>query len=259
MSRLDNDLFFDGRIVHVTREEHAGEQFFLEPAEDQWRWWEKILQREWRLAMFFFGFGFLTVFVNQMPIHLQIVLGAPIFEEMFKFGFALLLVFWVPWGAIRIPLALAIGAGFGVLEHYVTYAAESDFGYFWRVAFHSLSTGTSMIFYQLMRNEDRLTWPVAMAPSILIHYINNTGAVLFLILAPNWSGVEWFSVANIAALGVLAVLGLSLRRPARAAIWGLTRQLWAKALQSEHQTLAKLGSLAPAPMHRPEVAEPWEE
>lgn len=240
MSRLDNDLFFDGRIVTMAREEHAESEFFVEPSHDTWTWWEKILHREWRIAMFLFGAGFLAVFVNQMPIYFQIVLGAPIFEEMFKFGLALLLVFWIPWGAIRIPMALAIGGGFGVLEHYVTYVEEPNFSYFWRVAFHSLSTGTSMIFYQLMQSRDRLTWPVALAPSVIIHYVNNTGAVIILLTAPDWGGSDWFSVANICALGLVALFGLTVRGPSRRFIEALSRQLWARAQLSAHQKRAKL-------------------
>lgn len=236
---MDNDLFFTGTSsLAQPKETIPADQFYQHPGTGSWTWWEQLLQREHRFAFAVFFIGFMAVFVSQMPLPLQIVLGAPIFEEMFKFGLALLLVLPLPWAIPRMISGFLIGAGFGVMEHYTTYASEADIVFLWRVAFHSISTGASMLFYVLLRHQDRLQWPVAMAPSIFLHYINNTGAV-FLALGGVGEESIFFSVANIAVLAVLAGLGLMFPGTwHRFAAW-LTERLWGRSLHAARQTASK--------------------
>ncbi len=174
-----------------------------------------------RLALVMLGIGFFSVFVVQMDLHFQIVLGAPIFEEFLKFGLALLLVSYLPdphgrgalWALVvpmRIIASLAVGALFGWLEHVTTYPSEDNFSYAWRVAFHSVSAGGSMVTYTLLEplRETRARWFSTLVPTFL-HYVNNSLAVLLglSLLAfktPLWLG----SVISgtVVALLVISIL-----------------------------------------------------
>lgn len=109
----------------------AGAQFYGLPAPDvkakpDW------MASPFRFAALILGLGSATVFFLQAFIVYQIVLGAPIFEEFFKFGLALLLVApatvragsgaaWLGRVALAALLATVLGlcaAGFwGVLGH----------------------------------------------------------------------------------------------------------------------------------------------
>lgn len=202
MERIDPDLFYDRSIVGIEGAAQVGhrgiqaERFFTDedPDDGRGRFVDRVALRPWRFAAVLFGMGFAAVFVRQAPIHLQIILGAPVFEEMLKFGLALLigLAFsWLfsggrmagwehwAWGFLRVPIALVVGAGFGVLEHDTTYPSESLDSYIWRVAFHAISTGTSMVAYHAALGswDIRTRW-LAVAPAVALHYVNNYSAIV---------------------------------------------------------------------------------
>ncbi len=202
MKRIDPSLFYDRSIVGIEGGEQVGhrgipaDRFFAaaDPDDGRGRFVERIAVRPWRFAAVMFGMGFAAVFVRQAPIHLQIILGAPIFEEMVKFGLALLIglsLSWLlrgarmdgwdhwAWGFLRVPIALAVGAGFGVLEHVTTYPSEPDSSYYWRIAFHAISTGASMVVYHaaLGARDVRTRW-LAVAPAVALHYVNNYSAIV---------------------------------------------------------------------------------
>jgi len=145
-------------------------------------WWVRFAASDLKVGAVFLVVGFVAVFLDQMSLLLQLVVGAPIFEEAFKFGLALVLVgaLGVRPLAARLAVAWLIGAGFGVMEHYWGYSMETALGFGARVAFHGLSCGLSMLGYWA------LSWPQAHPAtrwgstilSAFIHYLNNFGAVV---------------------------------------------------------------------------------
>jgi hypothetical protein len=193
-----------------------------------------------RLAGVFAVLGFFAVFVHQASLELQIVVGAPVFEELVKFGLALLAVGAIPRGGrlfplvalLRVAVALAVGAGFGWLEHFVTYAEEPTEVFVGRVLFHGGSTALSMAMYCVLEGagDVRLRW-FATAPATAIHYANNVGAIAFLALPD--LGLAWAAGLTAAAYAAL-VAG-----PASARWW----RPWVEAWTALHWPLRP----APAP------------
>jgi hypothetical protein len=195
----------------VVMPRHEQDRFFPMPAPANqlpFLWWSAA--KAHRQALLLFGAGFFSVFTLQSHFFVQVVLGAPLFEEMLKFGLALLLVAWLPArtsrlvaGVLTVTVALALGAGFGILEHWVTYRAESNLSYLWRVVFHSGSTGLSALLYSFVASsfEVRTRW-LALAPSILLHYANNAGSVFLVpVTAVAGSGVmEAWNYVILAAM-----------------------------------------------------------
>lgn len=111
----------------------------------------------------------------------QVVFGAPVFEELAKFGPALVVAALVgarsTW--IRLPLAWASGAAFGVFEHFTTYPDEVVYMFVDRVAFHAGTTGLSMLFFGVFdaMPDVRARWASTALPTLL-HWANNFGAVV---------------------------------------------------------------------------------
>jgi hypothetical protein len=144
---------------------------------------EPFTARFARNTLGFAGLLFLMGWIGilaQRGVLRQLVVGAPVFEEMAKLGLALVVVallrlrrVWLRW-----PLAWASGAGFGVLEHYLTYAGEPAFGFAERVAFHAGACGLSMTIFWLVEPlpDPRVRWGSTLA-STLLHWANNFGSV----------------------------------------------------------------------------------
>ncbi len=252
MERIDADLFYDRGVVGAsgaTKQGHRGigaDWFFRrEDPVAMPHFLHRVAAQPWKFAAVVFGFGFFAVFIRQADIWFQIILGAPIFEEMVKFGLALLLangLMWLlgagrlrhwtsPWWLLlRLPLALVVGAGFGFMEHYTTYASEDASSYFWRVMFHGLSGAASMIAFQavLPSPDLRVRW-LAMVPSIFLHYVNNYGAVILgvgsLAVAPLGVAAEILSTGVVMLLAAIVVLILVAPRLARSGLGALARRL----------------------------------
>lgn len=257
--------FYDRSVtgqVRVDRRTHRGVQpqrFYVR--EDPLRGMSPFLMRAardpWMLALTVFGFGFVAVFVDQAPILVQIVLGAPIFEELVKLGLALLLANAVTfvlsgfrmdgwqhpaWLAVRLPLALAVGAGFGFLEHSTTYSEEDFWSYLWRVLFHSLSAGASMIVLQaVLQSRDVRTRWLAPLPSMFIHYLNNYAALLFGVGSLQWPGLGtvalWWSQVLVVVLGLAFIAALAVPGRVRGLLERVAIRLqlegWAEAAARE--------------------------
>lgn len=171
-----------------------------------------------RFALVVFLVGWAGI-LFQAGLFQQIVFGAPVFEELAKLGpaliAALLLRARTLW--VRVPLALASGAAFGVMEHYVTYVEEDTVTYAGRVVFHALAPALSIVVYTALEDypDVRARW-ASTIPATLFHWANNFAAVLFgfgSIFAPfsldavalGWSGLV------TASMGVLLVVALVLR------------------------------------------------
>lgn len=217
VDRVDNDIFWDRDIRGITRVQVPGEfevtesgrlrsedffRYTAPPARDPLKHYGR---RPFKMAGIMAGAGFLAVFVNQAPFLFQLVLGAPIFEELLKFGIALLIAYPLRFRLLRIPVALAVGAGFGWLEHTITYPGESQGSFYWRIAFHALSPGLAMAVYQGLEpmGDVRVRWAAPVMP-IFIHYVNNALAIPLALLGLATSELLplAFSAALVCVLGV---------------------------------------------------------
>jgi len=147
-------------------------------------WWIRFAHDQRRLGLVFLAVGFIAVFLRQATFLLQLLFGAPIFEEAFKFGLAAYLAsFARRSGTLLVLACLAAGAGFGVMEHYLTYAEEGRMMFLRRIAFHATATSLSAVTYLTLRGDPRVIvrWG-ATIPAVFVHYLNNAGA-LFLGIA----------------------------------------------------------------------------
>ena len=186
-----------------------------------------------RFALVIFLVGWAGIFF-QASILQQIVFGAPVFEELAKLGPALIIAILL--GArslwIRMPLALASGAAFGVMEHYVTYVEEPMYSYVGRIAFHAIAPALSMLVYGALESypDVRARW-AATIPATLFHWANNFAAIvlglasLFIPYDLNTVGLVWgatvtvgMAVATIAAMFTRARFELGARRALEAAM-----------------------------------------
>ncbi len=236
--------------------------------------------------------GFFAVFVDQAAFLYQLVLGAPIFEELFKFGLALLLATgirvrtalgraageFIRWplaagvgaglgammatdpllleqvvrvwpdvtvrmaaaagaalfflltllargvgalgaplgalGVVRVPLAFAVGAGFGILEHTITYSEEPTRILYGRVAFHGGSTALTMVLYSILASlpDVRVRW-LALVPSVVLHWLNNASAIFVALISltvPRLDEVWSLSIVAMIYLAMLIAIPLAI-------------------------------------------------
>lgn len=251
-TRVGSDLFYDQDIVGLTGSEQRGHRgldadrfFMVEDHHTRAHFMVRVARNPWAFAGILFGFGFFSVFVRQASFLLQVILGAPIFEEMVKFGLALILAHIITaagggmrgerwrhggWLALRLPIALAVGAGFGILEHGSTYSGEDVWSYVWRVGFHACATGTSMVAYQaaIGAPDARTRW-FAIGPSVLLHYINNYGAVVLSFGGVLVTGLGFvaqiLSSAIVLTLAILMVAMLAAPAGTRRALEALVAKL----------------------------------
>jgi hypothetical protein len=163
-----------------------------------------------RFAAAYLIAGFVAVFLSQAQPLIQLIAGAPVFEEAFKFGLALLLTYWASSIWLRLPVALLIGMAFGFMEHFSspTYIAEPALAFGFRLAFHGLSCGLSMLCLHVLRSSSRpdLRWASTVTSS-LIHYFNNF-VVLVVVLAvgPGSDAVQY--VIAYTSIALLLVAGI---------------------------------------------------
>jgi RsiW-degrading membrane proteinase PrsW (M82 family) len=173
---------------------------------------DRFTRTQARLAATLALTGLVAVFVKQVPLGGQIVLGAPLFEEFLKVGLALLpaaaLHVRTLW--VRLPLALAVGAGFGALEHWLSYPDEGGLVLYGRIAFHALTAGLSMAVLHGLRGADNRLGLACTLPSSFLHAANNTAA-LWLLLYGVAAGLDDAAAGRLGlavAGGFLATLAL---------------------------------------------------
>jgi hypothetical protein len=153
----------------------------------------------------------------------QIVIGAPVFEEFAKFGLALTVVALLRLRPIvlRLPVAWASGAAFGVFEHAMDYADEGTVSFAARVAFHAGSAGLSMAAFTLLEGlpDVRVRWASTLASS-LCHWANNFGAIALAVVGillhdADVVDLAWSLVVTAAvyALTLVVALGGARLRP----------------------------------------------
>lgn len=149
----------------------------------------------------------------------QLIVGAPLFEELAKLGPALVVVGILRLRpvALRLPFAWASGAAFGLVEHALTYAEEPPLFLGLRVAFHLATCGLSMAAFTLLEAfaDARVRWG-ATIPSSLLHAANNFGALLFAILGEaiptDLAATAWALMMTVSALAITAILLLERSR-----------------------------------------------
>lgn len=217
-ARIENDLFFasaESRRAVPTFPEpvfYAGQ--LRPPPETPLA--VRAASTPMRFALIVFLIGWAGI-LFQAGIFQQIVFGAPVFEELAKLGPALIVVVLLRARAlwIRVPLALASGAGFGVLEHFLTYPGEDLLSYGNRVAFHAVTPALSMLVYTALdRYADvRARW-ASTIPATLFHWANNFAAILFgfgalfapFSLDPFATGWSWLVTGSMTLTVIGAIL-----------------------------------------------------
>lgn len=161
-----------------------------------------------KLGGVLFVVGWMGIIVQQ-GLFQQIVAGAPLFEEPAKVGGAIALAGLLSLRLLllRLPIAAGMGAGFGIFEHWLTYAEEDATSYALRVAFHSLSAAASMAAFTALESDAdvRLRW-AATVPATLLHAANNALALLLgvISLAVPFAAeaATWWSAGVTAALAL---------------------------------------------------------
>lgn len=129
---------------------------------------------------------FLAMFQLTAGLFYHLIIVAPIFEELFKFGLALTVASLLRLRAplLRFAAGVLSGSAFGVLEHFVSYSTEPALLFADRVLFHSGATALSMVAFTVLESypDPAVRW-VATVPATLVHAANNLAAVLVALLA----------------------------------------------------------------------------
>jgi hypothetical protein len=158
-----------------------------------------------------FLLGWLGILAQRSALR-QVVVGAPVFEEMAKFGLALAVVSLLGARALlaRLPFAWLSGLGFGVLEHFLSYAGEPWHELAIRAAFHAATCGLSMAAFSVLSPlpDVRARWGATLSSSLL-HWANNFAAIVVGIgaLVAPWAafvGEVWSGL--VVALAFLATI-----------------------------------------------------
>lgn len=144
----------------------------------------------------------------------RVIVIAPIFEELLKFGIAIVVssVLFDRSTAARVGVAIVVGSLFGVIEHATTYPDEADVIYLYRTAFHATTTAVSVAVYTMFEQAemDGLLWVSPVFP-MLFHFFYNTFSVLSAVLTFVLIGSRLESVVIVyGAVAVLACLVLLL-------------------------------------------------
>jgi hypothetical protein len=156
----------------------------LPPPRREPTFFERVPARPLGFAGLLFGLGWLGIIIQQGVLR-QLIVGAPVFEEMAKFGLALAVVtaLRIRPTLLRMPFAWASGAAFGVLEHFLTYSDEPPLFWGLRVAFHLSTAGLSMAIWGLAEPlpDARVRWATTLTSSAF-HAANNLGALLLSLV-----------------------------------------------------------------------------
>lgn len=163
-----------------------------------------------------FVLGWMGILVQQ-GFFSQVVAGAPLFEEPAKVGAAIALTGLLSMRllVVRLPIAAAMGAGFGVFEHFLTYSEEDPTSYAIRVAFHALSAAASMAAWSALESDPdvRLRW-ASTIPATVLHYANNFVALVLGIgslALPILGTIATFWATGITALLLVTLVAIAAR------------------------------------------------
>lgn len=172
-----------------------------------------------RYGLVLFALGWASILFQRNFLQ-QLVFGAPVFEELAKLGPAIVLVTLLRLRSplARAPVAWLSGAAFGYLEHVLTYADEDPLLFTGRILFHAGSAALSMVVFTAIEHapDVRSRW-VSTAPSTLLHWANNFGALVLgiaSIVAPALDAVaRVLPFVATAAIYALLCFALGSRGP----------------------------------------------
>lgn len=115
----------------------------------------------------------------------RIIVIAPLFEELLKFGTALLIgsCLFGRSRMARIGIAIVIGSLFGIIEYHTTYPHEPEIMLLFRAIFHMTTTILSVSIYSYFEtgHETKFRWASPFL-AIFFHFSYNTFAVGSAIL-----------------------------------------------------------------------------
>jgi hypothetical protein len=161
-------------------------------------------------------FGLWSVLFTLIDFH-RILIFAPLFEELLKFGVAVLIGCGLYGRSAvgRIGAGLLIGLLFGVIEHATTYPTEPDTMYLFRALFHMTTAGLSVSAYTVFESLDEtgLQW-IAPAYPVMIHFFNNSFALIVTVLGILGILTQWqtattvYSFAGVCLLSVLLLISV---------------------------------------------------
>jgi len=161
-------------------------------------------------------FGLWSVLFVLIDFH-RILIFAPLFEELLKFGVAVLIGCGLYGRSAvgRVGAGLLIGLLFGVIEHATTYPTEPDTTYLFRALFHMTTAGVSVSAYTVFESLDEtgLQW-IAPAYPVMIHFFNNSFAVIVSVLGILGILTQWqtattvYSFAGVCLLSVLLLVSV---------------------------------------------------
>lgn len=242
-TRVENDVFFASHLATRALPSVPNDAFYHAPrpaAEPGFA--QRAALTPLRFGFVLFAVGWAGI-LFQASLLQQIVFGAPVFEEMAKFGPALVVAAVLGLRSLwfRMPLAWISGGAFGVFEHFTTYSDEDVYLHLGRVVFHGAAAGLSMAFYQVFEDagDVRTRWASTVVPT-LFHWANNFGAVVFSFAAfvvpfLEMVALGWatFVTACVVALTVLALV--------------LRERFHARARSSLAQAIPRLGLRLPPP------------
>lgn len=151
-------------------------------------------------------FGLWSVLLVGIAIQ-RIILIAPIFEEILKFGVALLIgsILFDRSLTARAGVALVVGSLFGLIEHSTTYPMEADITFLFRTVFHAMTTVLSVTVYTIFESqaESKLQW-ISPAYSVIIHFFYNTFSLISAIISITMFGSRSPAVQHV--YGFVAIL-----------------------------------------------------
>lgn len=141
---------------------------------------------------------------------------APIFEEMLKFGVALLfgLLADIHGRPAFLAIAVAAGSAFGVIEHFYTYPSEGDLQYLVRVVFHGTTCAASMLIALRLATMSTTSSVTGMAPlgSVVAHGANNTLMIPVTLIKATY-GLSLGPTVSILLLVPLLIVALFVPKP----------------------------------------------
>lgn len=180
--RFENDLFFAAAAARHGPASVPEGVFYasVERPPPETSLADIVVATPMRYGLVVFALGWASILFQRSFLQ-QLVVGAPVFEELAKLGPPIVLVTLLRARSplVRVPLAWLSGAAFGVFEHAFTYAAEDPSIFAGRIMFHGGSAALSMVVFTAVEGavDVRARW-VSTAASTLFHWANNFSAVV---------------------------------------------------------------------------------
>lgn len=165
----------------------------------------------------YFGFacaflGFWGVLFVGINITQRIIVIAPFFEELLKFGVALFIgsAIFGRSMASRVAVAILVGSAFGLAEHALSYPEEQDLIYLFRVLFHTLTAMLTVGVYTMFEERGllKMLW-ISPVYAVFIHFVYNSFVLASGVFLISVTG-EMHHVVTLAAEVAVIIITASL-------------------------------------------------